>query len=414
MSEDRLKFEVLARDGEARRGRLYTRHGLVETPAFMPVATRASVKALAPSEVEATGARVVIMNTYHLWQRPGCDVVRLLGGLHGFSRWRHTIVTDSGGFQAFSLAALCKLTEGGFAFSSHLDGRRQLLSPEESMRVQASLGADIAMQLDVCPPANSDSLQLTSAVDRTTRWAERCLSARDPSQALFGIIQGGTDVGLRLRHAAELGRMEFDGLALGGFSVGESNATMHRTLADVVPAVDAGRPRYLMGVGTPSDLIRAVGCGVDMFDCVMPTRNARNGQAFVKQGRIVVKQARYKEDPLPIDPDCRCYTCAGAFSRAYLRHLFMAKEILCHRLLSIHNLYFYGELMRQMGEAIERGTFADLARERLGSSLGDGDRERDRDGEGDRGGTSDCDGKGDGDGEGDRDCRSDCAGEEPA
>jgi queuine tRNA-ribosyltransferase len=380
MSGQRLKFEVLARDGEARRGRLYTRHGRVETPAFMPVGTQASVKALAPAEVEACGAQMVIMNTYHLWQRPGPEVVRMLGGLHGISRWQRAIVTDSGGFQAFSLAKLCKLTEAGFAFASHLDGSRRLLSPEESMRVQASLGADIAMQLDVCPAAGADLAQLTAAVERTTRWAERCLESRDPNQALFGIIQGGTDVELRLRHASELARMPFEGLALGGFSVGESNAVMHRTLSEVAPAVDAERPRYLMGVGTPSDLVCAVNSGIDIFDCVMPTRNARNGQAFVRDGRVVVKQSRYKEDPLPIDPRCHCYTCSNGFSRAYLRHLFMAKEILCHRLLSIHNLHFYGELMREMQNGIEQGTFADLMSRRLESRVserGDDDAEPD-------------------------------------
>ncbi len=382
MTEERLKFEVLARDGEARRGRIYSRHGQVETPAFMPVGTQASVKALAPDEVEATGARMVIMNTYHLWQRPGPDVIRALGGLHGLSRWQHTIVTDSGGFQAFSLASLCKLSEDGFAFASHLDGSRRLLSPEESMRVQSSLGADIAMQLDVCPPAGSALIELTTAVERTTRWAERCLAARDPKQALFGIIQGGTDVGLRLRHASELAKLPFEGLALGGFSVGEPNADMHRTLSEVAPAVDGARPRYLMGVGTPNDLLRAVSCGVDMFDCVMPTRNARNGQAFVDHGRVVIKQARYKNDGLPIDPACRCYTCTNGFSRAYLRHLYMAKEILCHRLLSIHNLHFYGELMQKMRSSIERGTFVDFVQRKLEVQL----RGSDADGESERAG----------------------------
>jgi len=386
MTDERLSFEVLARDGEARRGRIRSRHGAVETPAFMPVGTQASIKALAPGEVEATGARMVIMNTYHLWLRPGPEVVRALGGLHGLSRWQHTIVTDSGGFQAFSLAALCKLSEGGFAFASHLDGSRKMLSPEDSMRIQASLGSDIAMQLDVCPPAGSDVAQLTSAVERTTRWAERCLVARDPNQALFGIIQGGTNVELRLRHAAELGRLPLDGLALGGFSVGEPNAEMHRTLAEVAPAVDGNRPRYLMGVGTPSDLVRAVGSGIDMFDCVMPTRNARNGQAFVERGRVVIKHAKYKDDPLPIDPACGCFTCLSGFSRAYLRHLYMAKEILGHRLMSIHNLYFYGEWMRRMRINIEQGTFREFALRALdestecGESI-DGVMSRDGDGQ---------------------------------
>ncbi|MGC4065339.1 MAG: tRNA guanosine(34) transglycosylase Tgt [Polyangiaceae bacterium] len=365
MSAKNVHFEIVARSGHARRGRLHTRHGVVETPAFMPVATQATVKALSPQEVAASGARMVIMNTYHLWLRPGPEIVFGRGNLHGFSRWPHAIVTDSGGFQAFSLAKLCKVTEEGFAFASHLDGARRLLSPEESMRVQGLLGSDIAMQLDICPPGGADRPVLTAAVERTTRWAERCLRAKASDQALFGIIQGGTQIELRLRHAEELARLPFDGLALGGFSVGESNEAMHRTLVEVVPAVDASRPRYLMGVGTPSDLLRAMRVGIDMFDCVMPTRNARNGQAFVASGKVVIKQARYREDDSPLEEGCSCATCSGGFSRAYLRHLFMAKEILCHRLLSIHNLHFYGELMREAREAIELGRFADYAARRL-------------------------------------------------
>jgi queuine tRNA-ribosyltransferase len=361
MMPERLKFEVVTRDGRARRGRLYTRHGTVETPAFMPVATQASVKALSPDEVATTGARMVIMNTYHLWLRPGADIVAKLGGLHNLSKWGHTIVTDSGGFQAFSLAALCKLSEDGFAFSSHLDGSRRVLSPEESMRVQASLGSDIAMQLDVCPKAGASDLELKAAVERTTRWAERSLSSRDPVQALFGIVQGGLNVELRLNHASELARLPLDGLALGGFSVGESNQQMHRALAEIGPALDPSRPRYLMGVGTPQDLVRAVSSGIDMFDCVMPTRNARNGQAFVSVGRIVIKQARYREDPAPLEAGCQCYTCSNGFSRAYLRHLYMAKELLCHRLISIHNLHHYQCLMKCMRERISAARFADFA-----------------------------------------------------
>jgi queuine tRNA-ribosyltransferase len=240
------------------------------------------------------------------------------------------------------------------------------------MRVQGLLGADIAMQLDVCPPGGSDTKTLVAALERTTRWAERCLRAKVPGQALFGIIQGGTDVALRLRHAAELAKMPFEGLALGGFSVGEANEQMHRTLAEVVPAVDPARPHYLMGVGTPADLLKAVGTGVDIFDCVMPTRNARNGQAFVSTGKVVIKQARYRDDSLPIEPGCRCATCTGGYSRAYLRHLFMAKEILCHRLLSIHNLHFYGALMRGAREAIEQGRYADFAASRLEQMMANG------------------------------------------
>ena len=231
--------------------------------------------------------------------------------------------------------------------------------------VQGLLGSDIAMQLDVCPPGGSELPALVAAIERTTRWAERCLRAKRPEQALFGIIQGGTNIALRLRHAAELARLPFEGLALGGFSVGEPIEQMHRTLAEVVPAVDATRPRYLMGVGTPSDLLRAIGTGIDIFDCVMPTRNARNGQAFVSTGKVTIKQARYQNDPLPLEPGCSCATCVGGYSRAYLRHLFMAKEILCHRLLSIHNLHFYGELTRQARQSIEAGRYAEFAASRL-------------------------------------------------
>jgi queuine tRNA-ribosyltransferase len=315
---------------------------------------------------------MVIMNTYHLWLRPGPDIVNGQGRLHGFSCWPHAIVTDSGGFQAFSLAKLCRLTEEGFAFASHLDGSKRLLSPEESMRVQGLLGSDIAMQLDVCPPGGSPRAALLAAIERTTRWAERCLRAKATEQALFGIIQGGTDVELRLQHAAELARLPFDGLALGGFSVGEPIEQMHRALAEVVPAVDSVRPRYLMGVGTPSDLVRAIATGIDIFDCVMPTRNARNGQAFVTNGKVTIKQARYQNDPLPLEPGCRCATCTGGYSRAYLRHLFMAKEILCHRLLSIHNLHFYGELTRQAREAIEAGCYAEFSQRRLAAMATNG------------------------------------------
>lgn len=365
MTERNVQFEVSCRSGHARRGELATRHGIVQTPVFMPVATQASVKSLSPAEVAETGARMVIMNTYHLWLRPGPDVVDRQGKLHQFSRWPNAIVTDSGGFQAFSLAKLCKLSEEGFAFASHIDGSRHLLSPEESMRVQGLLGSDIAMQLDVCPPGGADERTLVAALERTTRWAERCFRAKAQTQALFGIIQGGTNVALRLRHAEELGRLPFDGLALGGFSVGEPNRAMHETLREVVPAVDPHRPRYLMGVGTPEDLLKAIGTGVDVFDCVMPTRNARNGQAFVHRGRLSIKQARYRDDPLPLEPGCTCSTCAGGYSRAYLRHLYVAKELLCHRLLSVHNLHFYGELMRGAREAIEDNQYADYSARRL-------------------------------------------------
>jgi queuine tRNA-ribosyltransferase len=356
-----VRFELLATSGRARAGRLHTRHGVVETPTFMPVGTAGTVKALHPEEVVATGARMLIANTYHLWLRPGPELVAEQGGLHAFMRWPHAIATDSGGFQAFSLAQRVKLSEDGFAFSSHLDGSRRLLTPEESMRVQGLLGSDIALQLDVCPPAGVERAALVAAVERTTRWAERCLAARAPDQALFGIIQGGTDVELRLGHAEALGRLPLDGLALGGFSVGEAPEAMYATLDRVVPFVDPGRPRYLMGVGTPADLVRAMAAGVDIFDCVLPTRNARNGQAFVTGGRLTLKNARYRTDPRPLDEACACPVCRQGFSRAYIRHLYVAGEILAHRLLSQHNLHHYASLMASARKAIHEGQFDDWA-----------------------------------------------------
>jgi queuine tRNA-ribosyltransferase len=370
-------LSVEAQDGHARTGVLDTPHGPVPVPTFMPVGTQGSVKGLSPDEVAATGARVVLGNTYHLWLRPGAEAVAGQGGLHRFSRWPHAMLTDSGGFQAFSLATMCKRDDDGFEFRSHLDGRRCRLSPEEAVRVQRLIGADIQMQLDVCPPGGSPLPVLREACTVTTAWARRCLEARavaDESnpiaQAMFGIVQGGTDVALRLEHAAELAALEvrgrrFDGLALGGFSVGEPIPAMYEVLGEVAHRVDPSRPRYLMGVGTPRDLLIAIGAGVDMFDCVLPTRNARNGQALTRDGKLVIKNARWKDDSRPIDPECLCAACAGGFSRAYLRHLFMCGEMLALRLLSIHNLHLYGDLVRGAREAIRAGTYAAYQRQWL-------------------------------------------------
>jgi queuine tRNA-ribosyltransferase len=319
------------------------------------VGTAGTVKALHPSEVSDTGARLLIANTYHLWLRPGAELVAEQGGLHAFMRWPHAIATDSGGFQAFSLAQRVKVSEEGFDFASHIDGSRRKLTPEESMRVQGLLGSDIALQLDICPPANVPRSELVLAVERTTRWAERCLLARKPGQALFGIVQGGTDVDLRCQHAEALARLPLDGLALGGFSVGEPPESMYRALERVVPGMDQGRPRYLMGVGTPRDLVRAIAVGVDIFDCVMPTRNARNGQAFVQGGRLRLKNACFRADSRPLDESCSCPVCSQGFSRAYLRHLYVAGEILAHRLLSLHNLHHYASLMAAARKAISEG-----------------------------------------------------------
>jgi queuine tRNA-ribosyltransferase len=333
----------------------------------MPVGTQGSVKTLTPGEVASTGARVVLGNTYHLMLRPGAEAVARLGGLHAFTRWQGPMLTDSGGFQAYSFANgkdnLARAEEEGFTFKSHIDGSTHALTPEDAVRVQALLGADIQMQLDVCPPGESPRAVIEAAVARTTRWAKRALAApRPPGQALFGIVQGGTVPELRRAHAAELGELAFDGLALGGFSVGEPIERMHETLLEVVPALDEERPRYLMGVGTPHDLVVAIGAGIDMFDCVLPTRNARNGQALTRFGRIVVKNARYKDDPRPIDDECSCACCRDGYSRAYLRHLYLAGEILALRLLSLHNLHFYGSLVRGAREAIEAVAYAPWAK----------------------------------------------------
>jgi queuine tRNA-ribosyltransferase len=360
-----VNYRLEAESASARAGWIHTRHGDVPTPAFMPVGTLASVKALSSEEVAATGARMQIMNTYHLWQRPGPERVAELGGLHTFARWPYAIATDSGGFQAFSLAERMTMTEEGFEFSSHLDGRRLKLTPEEAMRIQGLLGSDVAMQLDVCPPGNAALPEMVAAVERTTRWAERCLAARHPEQSVFGIVQGGANVELRLQHAEVLAKLPFQGLALGGFSVGEPPESMHRALAEVGPRLDRARPRYLMGVGTPEDLLIAVGAGIDLFDCVMPTRNARNGQAFTWAGKVTIKNARYRDDPLPLDPECSCSACRGGYSRAYLRHLYVAGEILALRMLTEHNLTLYARLLREARAAILTDTYAQFARERL-------------------------------------------------
>jgi queuine tRNA-ribosyltransferase len=359
-------FRVLSTDGRARRSVLRTPHGDVEMPTFMPVGTQGSVKALSPDEVARTGARIVLGNTYHLWLRPGDDVVASHGGLHGFTRWPHAMLTDSGGYQAFSLNAhtpsMVAPSEDGFRFTSHLDGSRRFLSPEIAVEVQGRIGADIQMQLDVCPPGDSPRDVVLAAIKQTTRWAKRALATPRPSaQALFGIVQGACFPDLRKAHADELGAMAFDGLALGGFSVGEPKEKMLATLDDVASTLDAARPRYLMGVGTPEDLITCVGLGVDMFDCVLPTRNARNGQALTRHGKIVIKNSKHTRDESPIDPACTCECCARGYSRAYLRHLYLAGEILVLRLLSLHNLHFYGELMAEARKAIEAKRYAEFS-----------------------------------------------------
>jgi queuine tRNA-ribosyltransferase len=358
-----FSFEELTRDGDARRGRFTTPRAVIETPTFMPVGTQASVKSLTPEEVAATGARICLANTYHLWLRPGAELVDRFGGVARFMAWPHATLTDSGGYQVFSLAELRNVDDDGVTFRSHLDGAKKRLTPEESMRVQALLGSDVAMVLDECPPGGASRDVVEKAMYRTTAWAKRCLVApKREGQARFGIVQGAAFEDLRVAHLDDIAAMDFDGVALGGFSVGEPIPEMYRALTAVAPQMPSGRPRYLMGVGTPFDLLHAVGAGIDMFDCVLPTRNARNGQALTWSGRVNLRQARHREDDAPLDARCDCLTCT-TFSRGYLRHLFTAKEMLGPRLASLHNLHFYGALMKGARAAIEADEYAKYAKE---------------------------------------------------
>ncbi len=353
-----LKFELLATDGAARRGRLTTAHGVVETPVFMPVGTQATVKALTPADLAEAGAQVVLGNTYHLLLRPGPEVIRELGGLHRFMGWPGAILTDSGGFQVFSLAKIRTITEDGVEFRAPLDGATRFLSPESVVEIQQALGADITMPLDEClaHPAGREATERSLAL--TLRWAERARAAHGGSrdQALFGIVQGGGYEDLRRQAAERTVALDFDGYAIGGMVVGEPKPLMLDLVARVAEALPADRPRYLMGVGKPEDLVESVARGVDMFDCVLPTRNARNGQAFTSTGTVTLKQAQWIRDGAPLDAACGCYTCR-TFSRAYLRHLFVAEELLAYRLLTLHNVRFYLGLMAAMREAIAAGAF---------------------------------------------------------
>ncbi|MEZ0329587.1 MAG: tRNA guanosine(34) transglycosylase Tgt [Dissulfuribacterales bacterium] len=358
-------FQELCRstDSSARRGRLFLAHGNVETPCFMPVGTQASVKALSPDDLLSCGAQIILANTYHLYLRPGHELIEKLGGLHGFMGWKGPILTDSGGFQVYSLAQMCRIQEEGAEFRSHIDGSLHWLTPELVIEIQEALGSDIMMPLDVCIPYGASYDEAVNALERTTRWAMRCKAAQKRNElALFAIIQGGMFSELRRRSAEGLLELGMDGYAIGGLSVGEPKDVMLQILSEVRPAIPAQYPAYLMGVGTPEDLVDAVDLGVDMFDCVMPTRNARNGKIFTSFGHIVIKNARYADDNHPIDEYCRCYTCRN-FSRAYLRHLFMANELLAYRLLSIHNIYYYQFLMKSMRDAIEANEFQSFKRQ---------------------------------------------------
>jgi queuine tRNA-ribosyltransferase len=354
-----LRFEIVARDGPARRGRLTLTHGTVETPAFMPVGTYGSVKAMSPDDLRSVGAQVVLGNTFHLWLRPGLEVIGAHNGLHRFMGWDGPILTDSGGFQVFSLGGMRKITEEGVRFRSPVNGDACFLSPEESMRIQGVLDADIAMIFDECTPFPADRSHAAESMRLSLRWAERSRRAHDGNgNALFGIVKGGRYEDLRDASLEGLTDIGFDGYAIGGLSVGEPKEDMQRILRHTAPSLPAGAPRYLMGVGTPADVVDAVESGIDMFDCVLPTRNARNGWIFTRNGTIRLRNARYRDDTAPLDPACECYTCRN-FTRAYLHHLQRINEILGAHLNTLHNLYFYQELMRGLREAISAGRFSE-------------------------------------------------------
>lgn len=340
-----------------------TLHGTVQTPVFMPVGTQATVKGVTPEQVRELGAEIILGNTYHLYLRPGHELIKKFGGLHRFMNWSGPILTDSGGFQIFSLQQLAKITEEGAAFKSHIDGSSLFLSPESAVAVQEDLGADIMMCLDTCIPYPADYRQAEEATELTSRWAARCrASQRVDGRLLFGIIQGGMYHDLRLRSLAALQEIGFDGYAIGGLSVGEPEELMYEICEATAAAMPAARARYLMGVGTPRNLVEAVYRGIDMFDCVMPTRNARNGMLFTSRGRLVIKNARYQDDPRPPDEECGCYTCRH-YSRAYLRHLYQAREIMASVLMTIHNLSYYTGLMAAMRRAIEEDRFLEFYRD---------------------------------------------------
>jgi len=374
-------FTIVKKDeGSLRRlGRITTPHGDIQTPVFMPVGTQGTVKALTPEEVaEEIRAEIILCNTYHLYLRPGHEVIERLGGLHCFMNWHRPILTDSGGFQVYSLSDLRKVTDEGVLFQSHIDGSTHFLTPERAVDIQRALGADIIMSFDECIQYPATFADTEAAAQRTTAWAARCREqVRGPGQALFGIVQGGMFGELRERSIRELREIGFDGYALGGLSVGESTEMMRAVVEQAVPLLPEDRPRYLMGVGTPADLVECVGRGIDMFDCVLPTRNARNGMLFTRRGKLVIKNARYREDARPVDEQCRCYTCR-TYSRAYLRHLYMAREILSYRLNTVHNLFYFTTLLEGLRTALADGTYEEFRRNFYATQQGAGDEEEDR------------------------------------
>jgi len=367
-----LQFNIIKTDDKARLGRISTQRGIINTPAFMPVGTNATVKSMNQDELRNLGAEIILSNTYHLYLRPGYEIIRQLGGLHKFMNWQGPILTDSGGFQVFSLSPLRKITDEGVEFRSHLDGSTHFLTPELVMEIQSALGSEIAMAFDECTPYPATHEYALKSLQLTTKWAKRCAEARkrgseevtsplsqfptSPLPSLFGIVQGGIYPDLRKQSSEELIEMDFDGYAIGGLSVGEPKSLMYEMINHTTPLLPEGKPRYLMGIGDLLDVLEAVSAGIDMFDCVMPTRNARNGTLFTSTGRISIKREEFKADPNPLDANCGCYTCRN-HSRAYLRHLFMNREILSMRLNTMHNLHFYLEFFRKMREAVGSGEF---------------------------------------------------------
>ncbi|HEX6298174.1 MAG TPA: tRNA guanosine(34) transglycosylase Tgt [Burkholderiales bacterium] len=359
-----MNFTLTARDGEARRGLLELAHGRVDTPAFMPVGTYGSVKAVSPEELAALGAQIVLGNTFHLWLRPGLEVIAKHGGLHRFMGWGRPILTDSGGFQVFSLGPLRRVSEEGVHFASPINGDRLFLTPEESMRIQQVLNSDIAMVFDECTPYPATETQAAASMQLSMRWAERSRRSFQGKNLLFGIVQGGVYESLREESLARLLELQFDGYAIGGLAVGEPKQERSRILAHTAPRLPPAKPRYLMGMGTPEDIIEAVAAGVDMFDCVLPTRNARNGWLFTRFGDVRIRNARYRDDVEPLDPACTCTTCQN-FTRAYLHHLQKTNEILGARLNTLHNLHYYQELMCELRDAIEKGSLSARSEELL-------------------------------------------------
>ena len=355
-------FQVRKRDGNVRLGQIHTKRGIINTPAFMPVGTNATVKAMSSDEMKELGAEILLSNTYHLYLRPGHDVIKEVGGLHEFMKWDGPILTDSGGFQVFSLSPLRKIKDDGVEFRSHIDGSLHFLTAELVMEIQGALGADIAMIFDECTPYPATREYALDSLKLTTKWAEKCLKAGNKGQALFGIVQGGMYRDLRKQGAEELMELDFNGYALGGLSVGEPKELMYEMINYTTPLLPKNKPRYLMGIGDLLDVLEAVSAGIDMFDCVMPTRNARNGTLFTSQGRISIKREEFKKDPGPLDPDCECYTCRN-FSRSYLRHMFMSREILSMRLNTMHNLHFFMDFFRRMRAAVSRGEFEQFRKE---------------------------------------------------